>query len=507
MSWRWHERGWTWWLVGMLVALGMGIATPVHGQGIAVRWEKPIRLSDPNQMAWFPDVAASDDGTVVVVWSGGVQRGKAAFDTLVLTKRQGDFWSRPVDVQAALIIQGMSFVTRNSILIDRYGDLLATFRVPTTLFFSRVPLPQATLASAWASPYRLSGSNVAYYNELAVDPYGRLHVVWSEITITEKSCEGCSEIYYRSSDNDGETWTAPKDLSQSPGYDSLKPHIWVARDGWVYVTWQEGKGLSGWERKPFGIGLTRSPDRGRTWLGPVLITATVGSPQQGVLGEDGQGALILIWRTAETETVYFQRSTDHGESWSSPMPLPGFRARPWAQIPYDDYDLARDSLGRLHFVGVGAVGGEGQVGVWHMMWDGTTWHGPFLVSANRNFPEWPRLAVSEGRQLHLVWFERDPENMYNSDAGRYTVWYSTALTDAPLARRTPMPRPAPTPTPTRWIPLTPSPTSWIPQVTDLPALPPGQPRPDADATRLILWIGGGVGVISLFGWWVRRRMD
>ncbi len=501
-----HKREWISWVVGMLIALGIGIATPAQGQGIVVQWEKPVRLSNPDQMAWFPDVAASDDGTVAVVWSGGARWGKTSFDALVLTKRQGDSWLPPVDIQATPIIQGMSSAIRNSITLDRYGDLIATFRMPTTICFSRAPLDQATSTRAWAPPHRLSGLNVAYYNEIQEDSTGRLHIVWSEI-LAGTSCEGCSEIYYRFSDDRGETWSPPRDLSRSPQQDSLKPHLWSASDGWLYVTWQESEGLFVGGGRPAGIGIARSPDRGKTWLGPVVLTATVGSPQQAVLGEDGRGALMLIWRIAEGETVYFQRSTDHGETWSSPMPLPGFRARPWTQIPYDDYDMAADSLGRLHFVGVGAVGAEGQVGVWHMVWDGTTWHGPFLVSANRNFPEWPRLAVSEGRRLHLVWFERDPENMYNSDAGRYTVWYSTALTDAPLVRRTPVPRPVPTPTPTRWIPSAPSPTPWVPQATQPPALPSGQPRPDADAMRLILWISGGVGMISLFGWWIRRRMD
>ncbi len=493
------------WLAG-LIALAMVRTAPVRGQGITVRWEQPIRLSDPGQMAWFPDVAASDEGVVVVVWSGGVRRGGEAFDALMLTKREKDAWSRPIDVQAAPIVRGMSYATRNSILIDRYGDLVAAFRMPTTLFFSRAPLARVTWAQAWSSPRRISGENVAYYNEIGQDPTGRLHIVWSEIA-AGSACEGCSEIYYRFSDDDGRTWSAPRDLSRSASLDSLKPHLWLASDGWLYVTWQESEGLFLGGGKSVGVGFARSPDGGKTWLGPMVLTATVGSPQQAVIGVDGEGALLLIWRTAEGETVYFQRSSDHAETWSSPAPLPGFRARPSAQIPYDDYDIAADSLGRLHFVGVGAVGSEGQMGVWHMVWDGAMWHGPFLVSANRNFPEWPRLAVSEGRRLHLVWFERDPQTMYNSDAGRYTVWYSTALTDAPPLQRTPVPRPIPTWTPARSIQVIPSPTPWIPGAIASPTLPPGQPRPDIEALELIIWIGGGVGMVSMLGWWIRRRKD
>jgi hypothetical protein len=504
-SWK-LRSGWIALLAGLFLALGTGRFAPAFGQGEAVRWEKPVRLSDPNWMAWFPDVVADDAGNVIVVWAGGTRRGQTAFDALMLTRWQGSAWSTPVDVQAVPIVNNESYAVRNSITLDRYGDVLATFRVPIILYFSKAPMAQATSAQVWASPRRLSGSGVAYYNELGVDSEGRIHVVWSEI-VTAPSCEGCADIFYRFSDDDGETWSSPVNLARSPGHDSLKPHLWIGKGGWLYVTWQESEGLFVGGGKPAGVRLARSPDRGRTWREPVWITATVGTPQQAVIGEDGQGTLLLVWRVAEGPGVYFQRSRDHGETWTSPTLLPGFQARPWTQIPYDDYDIAADSLGRLHFAGVGAVGAEGQLGVWHLMWDGTTWQGPFLVSTGRNFPEWTRLAVSEGRRLHLVWFERDPENMYNSDAARYTVWYSTALTDAPPVRRTPVP--TPTPTPSLPMPsggqVLPTPTPFVPRTMD-PNLPAGQPRPDSEALRLIVLMGGGViGLSAIGGWALRRR--
>jgi hypothetical protein len=504
-SWK-LRSGWIALLAGLFLALGTGRFAPAFGQGEAVRWEKPVRLSDPNWMAWFPDVVADDAGNVVVIWSGGIRKGKSAFDVLMLARFHKENWSNPVDVQAMPSFENVGVAVRNSIALDRYGNVVVTFRMPLSLYFSKAPMQAVDSAQSWTLPRRLSGSNVAYYNELGVDQEGRIHVVWSEI-VTSPSCEQCADIFYRFSEDDGETWSPPVNLSRTPAHDSLKPHLWIGKGGWLYVTWQESEGLFVGGGKPAGVRLARSPDRGRTWTEPVWITATVGTPQQAVIGEDGQGTLLLVWRVAEGPGVYFQRSRDHGETWTSPTLLPGFQARPWTQIPYDDYDIAADSLGRLHFAGVGAVGAEGQLGVWHLMWDGTTWQGPFLVSTGRNFPEWTRLAVSGGSRLHLVWFERDPEHLYKSEEGRYTVWYSTVLTGAPPVRRTPVP--TPTPTPSLPMPsggqVLPTPTPFVPRTMD-PNLPAGQPRPDSEALRLIVLMGGGViGLSAIGGWALRRR--
>jgi hypothetical protein len=278
-SWK-LRSGWIALLAGLFLALGTGRFAPAFGQGEAVRWEKPVRLSDPNWMAWFPDVVADDAGNVIVVWAGGTRRGQTAFDALMLTRWQGSAWSTPVDVQAVPIVNNESYAVRNSITLDRYGDVLATFRVPIILYFSKAPMAQATSAQVWASPRRLSGSGVAYYNELEVDSEGRIHVVWSEI-VTAPSCEGCADIFYRFSDDDGETWSSPVNLARSPGHDSLKPHLWIGKGGWLYVTWQESEGLFVGGGKPAGVRLARSPDRGRTWTGTGVDHGHCGHPSAG----------------------------------------------------------------------------------------------------------------------------------------------------------------------------------------------------------------------------------
>src|SRR5690606_1141670 len=61
-----------------------------------------------------------------------------------------------------------------------------------------------------------------------------------------------------------------------------------------------------------------------------------------------------------------------------------------------------------------------------LTWDGSSWSPPDVIAAYQgDMPEWPRIAVGLGNELHVVWFVRDAENLFNSAAGNYRVWYST----------------------------------------------------------------------------------
>ena len=89
-------------------------------------------------------------------------------------------------------------------------------------------------------------------------------------------------------------------------------------------------------------------------------------------------------------------------------------------------------------------------------------------------PEWPRIAVGLGNQLHVVWFVRDAENLFNSDAGNYQVWYATRTTNSPAIAPVAVPDiPPPTPPPVLDQPLVVAlPTSQIkPVVVEQIALP------------------------------------
>jgi hypothetical protein len=155
--------------------------------------------------------------------------------------------------------------------------------------------------------------------------------------------------------------------------------------------------------------------------------------------------------------------------------------------------MATDSAGRVHLIVVGYPTGSDWMSLLHSVWDGRGWSAPSVITAappipdyaplvaraaegpaarpllSPPYPEYPRLAISRGNRLHLVWFGGDRLGIDREPLG---VWYSSAMTDAPEiapARSAAVgpPRPsrrekemtAPSPPATR-TPVIPAPAIW-----------------------------------------------
>ena len=80
-----------------------------------------------------------------------------------------------------------------------------------------------------------------------------------------------------------------------------------------------------------------------------------------------------------------------------------------------------------------------------LIWDGEKWALPDVVATyTGDVPEWPRVAVGNGNTLHVVWFVRDEAHIWDSDSGRYRVWYSKGVSSAPFINSKTFPTITPT---------------------------------------------------------------
>ncbi len=444
----------------LLVLLSLGLSVSIS-QGQTGGWSTPVQLSSNDTFSWFPDVATDQTGRVHVVWSSGFRmkddKAGRAYDTVMYTSSQdGVQWDKVVDTVAFLQIAG-SEATRPTLFMDQRGTLHLTCRF-TEVYYSNVPAQFALNAAAWLPKRQISTSQVAYFSRLAVDSQGQLHLIFTE-NVPSPDCPVCFHLFYRSSHNNGLSWSSLSDISKLPT-GAAKPQILIDDQDNLHVVWVAGRGgaygqLSG----PTTVKYTASYDGGESWSAPIEFVAPGGEADHITIGLDGRGQLVVVWSGTMDKLVYYQTSNDRGRSWSPPRPIPGLWAGSVTRL--DDYAIATDSNDQIHLVLVGRTSkNQPSLDVLHLTWNGSTWLPPQVVTTLiDDVPEWPRLAVGNGNQLHVVWFVRDAETLWQSDLAKYKVWYARGFADAPAIAPIPWPTPIPTPTPPEMeIPPTMTPT-------------------------------------------------
>jgi hypothetical protein len=257
----------------------------------------------------------------------------------------------------------------------------------------------------------------------------------------------------------------------------------------------------------------RSDDGGKTWTAPVLFGLADDAVQQTTLALTSEGNPFVVYRSVKGGRLYAQRSPDQGANWDAPTEIPGVQALDTAGRGLDIYSMATDGADHIHLAMVGYRDGENRVQtpptLMHLTWDGRGWSAPETIMQRAGYlPEWPRLVVAGGTELHVVWFTRhDLETQTADEDPRfYQVWYSTQTVTAPASTALPIftPTPERMPTPTEPA-ITPTP---IPTLAPMIAqAPPISSRPAGESSGMIT-IGVAllplIGMLAMLWAWTRR---
>lgn len=299
----------------------------------------------------------------------------------------------------------------------------------------------------------------AFISAIAVDPSGG---VWLGTTRGVWGFSISRDVFYRHSADGGQTWSVPKNLSRSRSPVGTSLHLHIDTQDVIHVVWDEAASAA----------YVSSTDGGENWSQRHTFYSNAGNPRQIVAGVDGEGKILVVWRTASELTrqnvqlfIYYQLSSDGGFSWSEPAPIPNLLTRALNDTPFDAYDLAADSAGHLHLIVVGMPGvAETNLSVLHTEWDGKRWSPPYKVFSTPGFPERPVITINRGNQLHTAWFVRGA-GQQEAEERDYQVWYARGQSAAPVVPPPPSPSPLATPAPAHTPTLLPSPTpypTWAP---------------------------------------------
>lgn len=475
--------------IGVKLVSVMGMLIIWGNSGLVVQaqdpdWSKPVVVSpksEPGVYHWFPEIVADLEGNIHLFWVSAreVKNNQyKGYDTVLHCVVKDEVCSNPSEIVAYDWHAGIN-ATRPMAVVDKRNIIHLLTRGVTgvealsQIYYQQAPANQASLTTAWSEPRRISGGKGAtYYSDIVVDTKGNVHVIWNEIVPPsdpqlKDACFVCSDIFYRHSSDDGQTWSILNDLTNSDT-EERKLQLLIDDQDRLFIFWEEElyNSLNNVNWQPATSGVMNSLNAGDKWSLPTRFIFPSGAPQHITAGIDGQNKLVAVWALLEGREIYYQTSLDQGQSWSPPRSIPGVLSRT-RDNNWDTYHMVPDSAGNLHLVLVGRLANYNLTtsSVFHLEWDGKAWSEPeeiFTVSGD--LPEWPRIAIANGNQLHVTWFVRNQGNLNDpGETSQYKIWYAHGQSQAPAIT------PALPPTPT----VTPSPTT-IPEllVTSTPTVDP-----------------------------------
>lgn len=437
-------------ILTLLLVITLGCNIPVLAQDNPENisgWSTPVALG----AHWFPDVVVDSMGRVHVAWASG----DPDYDTVMYANSwDGNVWSEPNDV-AAVWNGEVREATRPALLVDQAGMLHLTFQMNPLAFYTSAPLDNTTSAAAWSPLTQINNEQVAYFTRMGLDSKGVYHFVYTENSPSE-ACEACYHIYYRRSVDGGLNWSVPQDISWIQS-GAAKPQLVIDDLDNLHLVWEAGYGGGlGQLRDPSQVMYAASYDSGTTWSYPLEVDPPESRDLESMgkniaLGWDGYGSLLMVWQRIPDDTIHYRFSTDRGRTWSPPAQVPGIWGV-WSvyQARLDTYSLTADSAGRLHLIAAGRLlPDQTDLRLLHLTWDGSQWSPPETITTyHGDVPEWPRAVVGLGNQLHVVWFVRNQESVFNSeDNSQYQVMYTKRTVDALAVAPQPWPTAVPTATP------------------------------------------------------------
>jgi BNR repeat-like domain len=405
-------------LVGTCIVSVAAVGASAAGQPqVAATFTAPVRLGFPAGDDWEPAIAADDSGHVYALWThyvgfGGGSSGEidpscpdcpSPHMVIQISADNGSTWGTPhalapsatrqddpqivVDAgDGSTVYAAYMEGDKSSMFVARSRDFGQTFE-PVLVEHIERGLDKIALAARgghvylvyhsqqkiWASishdggdtwsvvqPVHNTNSKlgVSLPSGAAIGPDGTAYFAWNGVN-NPGQAKGTINLYVTSTDDGGQTWsTTVMGQSQAPppcgcgGWDYWGAQMAIdvdERDG-VYVLWNANQARFG----PNRVFFARSQDGGESWSSPVDVSLAPGGVNNlfPALVANGDGDVRIAWQDDRNGldaggndpdarwNTYYRSSQDGGATWSAETQLS-------ALVPGYPYKLATPDDGYL----------------------------------------------------------------------------------------------------------------------------------------------------------------
>jgi len=206
----------------------------------------------------------------------------------------------------------------SNLVLLKNGDVLCTWFSGTQEGKSDVAIVVARLphgARQWTKPEVVDHQpGKSYQNPVLFQaPDGRVWIFHTEQTADEGQAN--ASVLFVTSDDNGETWTKPKELFKKPGAFDRQPLVIVSKEKWLLpMYYTPSRGIKKGAESNYSV-VEITTDAGKSWK-ECEIPGSSGLVQPSVVPVGGHYIAFLRSRFAD----WIYRSTsDNGCDWSAPV--------------------------------------------------------------------------------------------------------------------------------------------------------------------------------------------
>lgn len=381
-----------------IVGLSQSVSVPFRTTSSlgSTNWSIPTKLFevDGTQQIQWPIIISDDYGNVHLFWT--VQDRDSNELSLIFYARKNTYgWTTPVDVVAADVARAPSAT------IGKDDQIHLIWSGQNGIMYSQAPLQAAEFFRNWSEPLLLTEANPN--PGITSSPSGSIHMA------AGVKNEG---ILKQVMDTETGSWHSPRLFPLNSSIESASDYVQlrVSKTGTIHMVWSEFFYPENWP--PLGVFYARSTDGGESWSTPEMLDGD-GYDQINV-HVSMDNTIHAVWNgAAGTGGRYHSWSSNDGLTWSEPTEVipPGLGGT--EGLP----QLVEDQTGTLYLLTTY------EACAWYTAYQNHVWTAPECISGEEaritNFIEEPAMAVSEGNQLHAVFWD-----------DRKRLWYTTKLTDA-----------------------------------------------------------------------------
>lgn len=361
-------------------------------------WRETTTVEDNDGAAYFSDVAMSNDGGAIAVWTQSV--GGPVTQVWANAYQLGSGWSSAVRID-----NSEHYADAPAIRFDVDGNAVAVWLQDNGLFSFDVWANVYTAGQGWGSAQVIdSGDGSAGTPQLLIAKDGTALVTWAQdVGATEVG------VFVNAYNPNAKTWGAAQRIDAGGGI-ADDPMLAVDATGDRAVVWSQSNGGANadiWSNRfTAGVG----------WATARAIDLADGQAREAQVAMDAQGNAMAIWRQDDGDGRYsvWQNRFAVGAGWGTAGLIEQ------AAGDADDLRVVSDDEGNALALWT-QLNESGFYDIYMALYSADDgWQTPELLETREGEAYSTDIAVSNDGELVVVWHQKESAGIYNIWALRYS---------------------------------------------------------------------------------------